>query len=134
MLALVILASLAAIGLLLGHRGGARVVARAVTPDRAELCVVQQPSSDSPLWFKTSFVFRQPGGSWQRFYFHHEDRYWMGSRVSLDTNAQVATFSRGGLPALAFSWATGVYTNLQRHRPAAPQQMPVGWSPESPIP
>jgi len=97
MLALVILASLAAIGLLLGHRGGARVVARAVTPDRAELCVVQQPSSDSPLWFKTSFVFRQPGGSWQRFYFHHEDRYWMGSRVSLDTNAQVATFSRGGL-------------------------------------
>jgi hypothetical protein len=130
MLALLIMAALVAIGLVLRHLRGPRLVARGVTPDGAEVCIVQQSSSDSLLWYKTSFIFRQPGGNWQRFYFHHEDRYWGGSRVSLDTNAQVATFYRGRSPAVAFAWATGAYTNLQRRRTAEPQQMPLGWAPQ----
>ena len=130
MLALLIVAALVAIGLLPRHILGPRIVARAVTPDGFELCIIQQSSFDSLPWFKTSFLSRRQGGSWQRFYFHHEDRYWGGGRVALDTNAQLATFYRGSSPVIAFAWATGAYTNLHRHRTDAPQQMPLGWSPQ----
>ena len=129
--ALLIVAVLIATGLLPRHILGPRVVARAMTPDGFELCIVQQSSLDSLPWFATSFVSRRQGGAWQRFYFHHEDRYWFRSRFSLDTNAQVATFYRGSSPMLSFAWASGACTNLDRRhlKPEQPQQMPSGWSP-----
>jgi hypothetical protein len=104
-------------------------VARAVTPDGFELGIVQRSSFNELPWFTTSFVCRQPNGAWKRFYFHHEDRYWSGGRVSLDMNRQVATFYRGDSPAVAFGWGTGAFTNLYRHRTAQAEQMPGGWSP-----
>jgi hypothetical protein len=135
MLVLLIAAGLLAIGLLFRHIRGPRVVARVETPDGFELCIVQQASLRELPWFKTSFLSRHRGGTWERFYFHHEDSYWGGSRVSLETNAHIATFYRGSAPAIAFAWTSGAYTNLHRfRRPEAPQQMPAGWSPQEPVP
>jgi hypothetical protein len=125
-----IVAALVAVVLLPRHILAPRVVASAVTPDGFEFFIIQQSSLDSLPWFTTSFVSRSPGGTWERFYFHHEDHYWGGSRVSLDTNTQVATFYRGSTPAIAFTWTTGAYTNLQRRRTAESQRMPSGWSPQ----
>jgi len=121
--------------LLPGRMVGPRIIGRTLTPDGVEMCIVQQTSFKEFPWFKTSFVVRQPGADWRRFYVHHEDHFWVASRVSLDTNAHIATFNRGGSPAIAFAWATGAYTNLYRYRADAPSwQMPPGWSPEMPIP
>ena len=122
-------AMLVAIGLLPRHILGSRVVARVVTPDGSELCVIQRGSFDELPWFNTSFFSRRPGGTWQWFYFHHEDKYWGRSRVSIVTNARLATFYRRGSPAIGFDWGTGSYTNVQRHRTCDPKPMPAGWSP-----
>jgi len=128
--ALTIVAALLVLAQLPRHILGPRVVSCAVTSDGFEMCIVQHSSLDSLPWFTTSFISRKRGGGWQRFYFHHEDYYWGGGRVSLDTNAQVATFYRGRSPAVSFAWETGSYTNLLRRRTAEPEQMPAGWSPQ----
>lgn len=129
LLAILILIALLTIGLLPRRLAGPHVVARAVTPDGFELCIVQRWSFNELPWFTTSFLCRQPDGAWTRFYFNHEDRYWGRGRVSLDTSNRVATFYRGGSQAVAFAWKTGTYTNLYRRRTAQPELMPPGWSP-----
>ncbi len=133
-LALLIVVAFLAIGAWCRHIVGPRIVARTVTPEGFELCIVQQSSWDALPWFKTSFVSRRQGNPWQRFYFHHEDSFWRNSRVALDTNTQVATFFRGNAPVVSYAWATGAYTNLHRHRADTPQEMPSGWSPQMLVP
>ncbi|HNU51124.1 MAG TPA: hypothetical protein PKJ98_09540 [Verrucomicrobiota bacterium] len=71
--------------------GVPRIVARAVSPDGVEMCIVQECNfSTEP--FTTSFVYRKPGADWGWFYFDHEDWYWGTGRVSVDTSNQVAVF------------------------------------------
>ena len=125
-MALFIVAALVAVVLLPRHLIGSRVVARVLTPDGSELCVIQRGSFDELPWFNTSFFSRPAGGPWQWYYFHHEDKYWGRSRVSIDTNAQMATFYRRGSPAIAFDYATGSYTNVQGTGPAIRSQCQRG--------
>src|SRR5438477_6684127 len=90
------------IGWFIKHIIGPRVVARAVAPDGTEMCIVQKCNwSGEP--FTTSFYYRKPGGPWGWFYYDHQDWYWSGDRVSLDTNSAVATFYRKGKPAVTFA-------------------------------
>ena len=126
---ILILIALFMIGLLPRHLAAPHVVARAETPDGFELCIVQRWSFNELPWFTTSFLCRQPDGAWTRYYFNHEDRYWSGGRVALDTSNRMATFYRGDSKAVVFAWTTGSYTNLYRRHIAQPELMPPGWSP-----
>lgn len=119
-------------GVVLGfrHLSGPRVVARAVTPDGVEMCIVQQCNWNAEP-FTTSFMYRQLGGVWRRFYYDHQDTYWGSGHASLDTNARVAVFYRGSSPAVTFDWATETYTLHRWHRTDTnPWQLPAGWSPQ----
>src|SRR5438552_18043330 len=129
-----VLAFIIGIAVFVRHVSAPRVVARAVSPDGVEMCIVQQCNwSAEP--FTTSFVYRRPGGQWGRFYFDHQDIYWGRSRVSLDTNAQRAVFYRGGSPAVTFSWPSETYTmhGWNRTMTGAQWQMPAGGSPQMPV-
>ncbi|HYT59256.1 MAG TPA: hypothetical protein VEL06_03745 [Haliangiales bacterium] len=120
--------------LFLRHIGAPRVVGRAVAPDGTEMCIVQQCNWNAEP-FTTSFVYRTPGKPWGRFYYDHQDSYWGHSRVSVDTNAGIAVFYRGGSPAVTFAWATETYTMHRWNRTVtgAQWQLPVGWSPKSSV-
>ena|SRR5690349_10425791 len=115
----------------LRHISGPRVVARAVSPDGVEMCIVQQCNWDAEP-FTTSFVYRKPGTGWGRFYFDHQDWYWGKSPVLLDTNKHTAVFYRAGCPAVTFEWATETYTlhRWNRTLTGAQDRLPMGWSPQ----
>src|SRR5438046_2788393 len=106
----VIVAAVIGIGLLPRAILGPRILARALAPDGTEMYMVQESSWKELPWFTTSFVYRKPGGAWGRFYYHHEDNYWSGGRVAIDTNAGVAVFYRRGSPAVTFAWGPDPYT------------------------
>lgn len=119
------------IALLVRHIAHPRVVARVVAPDGTELCIVQE-CNWSPELFTSSFVYHKPGSEWRWFYYDHEDDYWGSARVMLDTNAHVASFYRGKVPAVTFDWDSEVYTlhRWSRILTNAQEQMPVGWTPQ----
>ena len=118
------------IALFLWHISSPRIVARAVTPDGIEMCIVQKCNWSGEL-FTTSFYYRKPGGEWLWHYYDHQDGYWGGSRASLDTNARVAVFYRGRTPAVTFAWAAETYTLHRWNRTESdPGRMPTGWSPQ----
>ena len=112
------------------HINGPRVVARAVAPDGTEMCIIQKCNWGGEP-FTTSFYYRKPGGQWGWFYYDHEDWYWSGAKVSLDTNASVATFYRKGKPDVNFAWNTETYTLKRRPRTITGAQtwLPPGQSP-----
>ena len=95
------------------------------------MCIVQQCNWDLEP-FTTSFIYRKEGALWRWFYYDHQDSYWGRGRVSLDTNAHVAVFYRGGSPAVTFAWVPGVYTlhRWGRTLTNAQETMPAGWSPQ----
>lgn len=129
---LLLLAAIAGACGFLAHIAKPRVVARAITPEGVEMCVVQHCNWNAEL-FTTAFYYHQPGTNWGWFYYDHEDGYWGSGRVKLDTNARVAVIYRGNQPAITFDWATETYT-LQRWKrtiTGAQQYMPAGWSPPS---
>jgi len=114
--------------------GVPRIVARAVSPDGVEMCIVQECNfSTEP--FTTSFVYRKPGADWGWFYFDHEDWYWGTGRVSVDTSNQVAVFYRAGSPAATFAWGTETYTlhRWDRTLTGAQECLPTGWSPRQSV-
>lgn len=107
-----------------------RIIARAVAPDGTEMCLVQR-LSDGP-WFNTGFYYRRPGQPWKWMYYDHEGKYWGGSRVTLDTNAAVATFYRGSTPAITFHWETEAYLLHRRNSYSSNgSAMPEGWEPST---
>ncbi len=116
----------------LAHIAHPRIVARAVTPDGTELCIVQECNWD-PEMFATSFVYHKPGSRWRWFYYDHQDGYWGSARVKLDTNANVAVFYRGGSPAVTFRWDSEIYTlhRLSRTLTNAPENLPANWTPQT---
>lgn len=122
------------IGVLAHHVSEPRVVGRATAPDGTEMCVVQEFNWGAEP-FTTSFVYRKPGGPWGRFYYDHQDDYWAGSRVALDTNAQQAVFFRNGSPAVTFQWAKESYTLHRRNQTMTNAQwrMPDSWSPRQSV-
>jgi hypothetical protein len=113
------------------HISSPRIVARAVTSDGAELCIVQQ-CNWSPEPFTTSFIYRKPGSEWRRFYYDHQDTYWGTGRISLDTNAHVAVVYRGGSPAVTFYWDSEIYTMHRWNRTLTNAQwkMSATWTPQ----
>jgi hypothetical protein len=121
----------AATGLFCWHIRVPRIVARAVTPDGIEMCIVQQ-CNWSPEPFTTSFVYRKPGTGWRWFYYDHQDNYWGGGRVLLDTNTHVAVFYRGSSPTVTFAWDKEIYTlqRINRTLTNAQEQLPAGWTPQ----
>lgn len=143
----IIMGSIAAIGLIAlalfaVHVAQPRIVAQAITPDGTALCVVQECNRSLGEWFTTYFVYRKPGSGWFSFHFNHEDRYWGGARVTLDTNSHTAVFYRGSSPAIRFDWLTERYTSYRISWALpdgtrtngwtvtnAPRPMPAGWSP-----
>ncbi len=118
------------VGLFLWHIGSPRIVARAVTPEGIEMCIVQRCNwSGEP--FTTSFVFRKPGGRWGWFYYDHQDTYWGSGHALINTNTALAVFYRRGAPAVSFDWAAETYTLHRWNRTdTAPEWMPAGWSPQ----
>jgi len=120
-----------AVTIFLRHISIPRVVARALGPDGVEMEIVQQCNWGAEP-FTTSFVYRKPGQDWGWFYFDHQDWYWGGGRVSVDTNKQVAVFYRGGSPAVTFAWAKEVYTlhRWNRTLTGAQEHLPASWSPQ----
>lgn len=133
----VVLATLAAFVLVsylvisfLWHIDKARIVARAVSPEGVEMCIVQECNwSAEP--FTTRFVFRKPGTNWGWFYYDHQDWYWRTGRVVLDTNSRTARFYRGNKPAVTFQWETETYTLHRWNRTieGAQSYKPPGWNP-----
>jgi len=107
-----LLSLLGGIALSLRHMLSPRVVARAITPDGVELCVVQESGRDFPP-FRTSVVFRKPNTNWGWFYYDHEDWYWRTGRISLDTTTRVATIYRDGEPRVTFKWDTERFTLMR---------------------
>ena len=106
-----------------------RIVARVVTPDGVEACVLQKCNfSGEP--FTTSFVFHKPGGPWKWFYYDHQDWYWGSASVALDTTSNIMVVYRGKYRAITFDWNNELYTlhrrNDQRDNPSS---FPAGWSP-----
>lgn len=124
------------VALLIQHLANPRIIARVVTPDGYDLCLLQRPNwgwgSGGDPFFTTTFAFLKPGTNWQTFYYNHEDSYWGGGRVELDTNAHIARFYRGRALSVTFAWRSETYT-LHRNRPSpsSPWQMPPGWRPEN---
>jgi hypothetical protein len=115
--------------LFLRHALAPRIVARAVTPDGIEMCVLQRCTWDVEF-FNTCFVFHKPGQPWKWFYYDHEDDYWGTARFTLDMDGRVATVYRRGKPAITFDWQRELYT-LHRFRDTRdnPLPKPPGWSP-----
>ena len=115
------------------YLNGPRIIARAVSPDGIEMCLIQRCNWSAEL-FTTSFVYRKAGGPWRWFYYDHEDDFWGRSRVTLDAAAKVAVFLRGTKPAVTFDWANENYT-LHRFRRTDHEgsPMPADWSPEKPM-
>jgi len=107
-----------------------RILARAVSPDGVEMCLVQDFNWDGGEPFTTSFVFRKPGRPWGRFYAGHQDSYFVTAQVSLETNARVATFHVRTNPFVKFAWDSEAYW-LKQGGPitGAQWQLPSGWSP-----
>ena len=100
---------IAAVGLLIWHINGPRVVARAVSPEGIEMCIVQRCNwSVEP--FTTRFFYRKPGTDWIGFYYDHQDWYWGSGTVSLNTNLHEAVFFRDGVPVVTFDWDVERYT------------------------
>jgi hypothetical protein len=123
------LAGLAAIALWAAQALSPRIVARVVTPDGVEACVLQKFNwSGEP--FTTGFVFRKPGGPWKWFYYDHQDWYWGTARVVLDASSNMLVVYRGKDRAITFDWDKELYTlhrrNEQRENPSS---QPTGWSP-----
>lgn len=123
-----------ALRLFVGTSSSPRIVGRTTTPDGVELCVVQESSPGEFPPFNTSFVFHKPGTNWGWFYYDHEDRFWGRARISLNTNANLATVYRGARPTITFDWSTETYrvdkSDLRRTLIGAQRHMPKAWSPE----
>lgn len=121
----------AAVGMFVVHIARPRVIARAVTPDGTELCIVQECNwSMEP--FTTSFVYHKPGTEWRWFYYDHQDIYWGSARATIDTNAHVAIFYRDSSPAVTFHWDSEIYIlhRWSRTLTNALCQMASGWTPQ----
>ena len=114
-LSIALVAAFVAIWMFIAHVANPRIIGRAVTPDGTELCIVQE-FNWNPELFTTSFVYHRPGIEWRRFYYDHQDIYWGGARVKLDTNSQIAVFYRGNVPAITFHWDSEIYTMHRRSR------------------
>ena len=114
----------------LWHIDKPRIIARAVSPEGVEMCIVQECNwSGEP--FTTRFVFRKPGTNWGWFYYDHQDWYWRTTRVVLDTNSKTARFYRGKELAVTFQWGSETYTLPRWNRTieGAQSYMPAGWEP-----
>jgi len=128
------IALIASVVLVLFHINGPRVVGRAAAPDGTEMCLVQKCNWNGEP-FTTSFVYRRPGGTWNWFYYDHQDSYWGRSRVELDTNAGVVVFYRGQYPAVTFEWATKTYKMRHGNRTTiGGDPLPAGWNPKRAFP
>lgn len=121
----------AAVVAFLAHIAHPRVIARAVTPDGIELCMVQECNWNLEP-FTTSFVYRKPGSQWRWFYYDHQDMYWGSARVTLDTNTDTAIFYRGSSPAVTFHWDLEIYTLHRWNRTLtnAQGQFAADWTPK----
>lgn len=114
-----------------------RIVARALTPDGGELCVIQRWNGpwDDPF-FTTTFAYRPPatsppGTNWLVYYHQHEDSFWGRADVQFDANRSQATIRRRGRRVIVFDWRTRTYTLFRRDEPMErdPWVMPDGWTP-----
>ena len=119
---------------------GPRVVARAVSPNGAEMFVMQEPNWFGDPWFTTRFVVRTADGVWNSYYYSHEDTYWWGpGRFVLETNASRAVVYRGTNAVIRFQWDTGIYQITRPYadgtsRPAQtrePESVSDSWMPRS---
>jgi hypothetical protein len=123
------LAGLAVLALWLAQALSPRIVARVVTPDGVEACLLQKFNySGEP--FTTSFVFHKPGGPWKWFYYDHQDWYWGSAHVVLNTTSNEMVIYRGKDRAITFDWNKELYTLHRRNdRRDDPSSLPAGWSP-----
>jgi len=114
----------------LWHIDQARIVARGVSPEGVEMCIVQECNWNGEP-FTTRFVFRKPGTNWGWFYYDHQDWYWRTGHVILDTNSKTARFYRNAKPAVTFQWDNETYTLHRWNRTlyGAQSYMPPGWTP-----
>jgi hypothetical protein len=134
LLALIVLAGWAICAVWgLGCSGGPRVVARAVTPDGTELCVVQEANPVFTEPFTTSVVYRKPGGTWGWFYYDHQDIFWRHGQTEIDPNAKRITILRGGRRTITFDWESETYTKWAGQRAdrifkGAQRWFPAGWT------
>lgn len=94
---------------LYGPFGRPRIVARAVTPDGTELCVVQESNHDICEPFYTSVVYRKPGGRWGWFYYDHQDIYWRRGEVLINPDAKRISVYRNGTLVVTFDWQTEIF-------------------------
>ena len=93
----------AAAVLLVRHIDGPRIVARAVTDDGTEFCVVQRCNWDLEF-FTTSCYYRKPGGRWGWFYYDHEDWYWGRGHAEVDEALKRISIFRNGRTTATFDW------------------------------
>ena len=126
------LAGLAVVALWLNEALAPRIVARVVTPDGVEACVLQKFNCGAEP-FTTSFVFHKPGGQWKWFYCDHQDWYRGSARVVVDVAAKSIVVYRGEDRAITFDWANEVYTLHRRNQQfeSPTTGMSAGWSPAS---
>lgn len=129
-IAMMVVGLLAWIGYSLWQIVSPRVVARAITRDGIEMCVVQR--FDEP--FSTGFYFRKPGTNWGWLYCDHEDSYWRKGEIELDYSNKRATVRREGKPVILFDWESEIYCAVRsgvivRTHKGAQNQMPQYWVP-----
>ena len=123
---------IATVALLYRHIDGPRVVARAVTPDGTEFCVVQKCKWDFEF-FTTSCYYRKPGGQWGWFYYDHQDWYWGSGRAEIDQTLQRISIFREGRVTVTFDWKSETYRLFRSGFPhrtfiGAQGWMPPEWS------
>jgi hypothetical protein len=75
-------------------------------------------------------MYRQPGGIWKGFYYHHEDDFWGRSRAKMDTNNHTVVFYRTNTAAVTFDYRSETYImhrwKRTNHEPAT---MEAKWWP-----
>lgn len=89
-----------------------RVVARAVAPNGIEFCMVQRLGEP----FTTSAYYRKPGGPWRGFYYDHEDDFWTGGPVEIDSAEKRLKVFRGAKLTASFHWEKEEFYHVGFHR------------------
>jgi hypothetical protein len=116
-----------------------RVVARAITLDGTELCVIQRPNPGSiSMPFSTHVYFHKPGKQWEGFYYDHKDYYWDRAATEIDPVAKRITVFRHGKRAISFDWESEIYRKWDGARVSrvftnAELQLSASWTPEHSI-
>lgn len=112
-LSAIALLAVAAGAALYGLYGRSRTIAHAFAPDGSEV-MLRQNFNWSPELFTTSFHHRRNGGTWEWFYYDHQDVVWNDAPLEIDPVAKRITIWRNGQPTIYFDWETTTYTLLNR--------------------